>query len=398
MFDNVTFGYTVSDPVLKGFTLDVAPGETVALVGASGSGKSTVALLLPRFYDAAEGSITIDGVNVRDVTLDSLRRGVGVVFEDPFLFSDSLRANIAYGRPDATDDEIDAAAAAAEADTFIRALPRRLRHRRGRTRPHAVGRSTPTCRARRAPCITDPSVLVLDDATSSIDAKTEEEIHETLRHLMAGRTTILVAHRRSTLRLADRIVVVDDGAVADMGTHEELMRAFARCTARCSPAPTTASKRSSRTPPVDTAAASTASRPRRGRTRSRPTARAPPRRTGTPRIGGPGGRRRLRPGARGDARTARRARRAAAGQRRPEIDVAAEAQPRDSFSSATFIAPYRKWLGIGFALVAFDVVVTLLGPLSVRTASTTASATTTAARLRGWRRSASCSWRCSTGC
>src|SRR5205085_4820566 len=109
-FDNVSFGYTVSAPVLDGFTLEVEPGETVALVGGSGSGKSTVALLLPRFYDVAHGAITIDGVDVRDVTLDSLRNGVGVVFEDPFLFSDSLKANIAYGRPDATDDEIFAAA------------------------------------------------------------------------------------------------------------------------------------------------------------------------------------------------------------------------------------------------------------------------------------------------
>ncbi|MEY2399365.1 MAG: ATP-binding cassette, subfamily bacterial, partial [Actinomycetota bacterium] len=179
VFDNITFGYTVTDPVLRGFSLDVAPGETVALVGASGSGKSTVALLLPRFYDAAHGSITIDGVDVRDVTLDSLRNNVGVVFEDPFLFSDSLRANIAYGRPDATDDEIVAAATAAEADVFIRALPDgydTVVGERGLTLSGGQRQRVALARA----LITDPSVLVLDDATSSIDAKTEEDIHETL--------------------------------------------------------------------------------------------------------------------------------------------------------------------------------------------------------------------------
>ncbi|MEY2426818.1 MAG: ATP-binding cassette, subfamily bacterial, partial [Actinomycetota bacterium] len=188
VFDNVTFGYTVSEPVLKGFSLDVAPGETVALVGASGSGKSTVALLLPRFYDVASGSVTIDGVDVRDVTLDSLRRGVGVVFEEPFLFSDSLRVNIAYGRPDATDDEIEAAAVAAEADEFIRALPfgyDTVVGERGLTLSGGQRQRVALARA----LLTDPAALVLDDATSSIDAKTEEEIHDTLRHLMAGRTT-----------------------------------------------------------------------------------------------------------------------------------------------------------------------------------------------------------------
>src|SRR5581483_1615095 len=221
-FEDVRFGYTKSDPVLNGFDLDVAPGETVALVGASGSGKSTVALLLPRFYDVSSGRVTIDGIDVRDVTFDSLRRQVGVVFEESFLFSDTVRANIAYGRPDVGDDEIVAAARAAEAHDFILELPQgydTVVGERGLTLSGGQRQRVALARA----IITDPRVLILDDATSSIDAETEEDIHATLRSIMRGRTTLLVAHRRSTLRLADRIVVVDRGRVADQGTHEALL-------------------------------------------------------------------------------------------------------------------------------------------------------------------------------
>jgi ATP-binding cassette subfamily B protein len=367
VFDNVTFGYTVSEPVLKGFSLDVAPGETVALVGASGSGKSTVALLLPRFYDVATGSVTIDGVDVRDVTLDSLRRGVGVVFEDPFLFSDSLRANIAYGRPDATDDEIYAAAAAAEADVFIRALPEgydTVVGERGLTLSGGQRQRVALARA----LLTDPSALVLDDATSSIDAKTEEEIHDTLRHLMAGRTTILVAHRRSTLRLADRIVVVDNGAVVDMGSHEQLIATSALYRALLAgpddgveevtvEAPTETLRRGGITTsawPYESAS-----------DRPRATATAAP-----PRIGGPGG---GGGGAGGWGGSLAATPELLAALEElppandtPDIDVAREASPATSFSLRSFIAPYRKWLAIGFALVAFDAILTLLGPFSVR--------------------------------
>jgi ATP-binding cassette subfamily B protein len=224
-FQAVTFGYLRSEPVLRDFDLTVRAGETLALVGPSGSGKSTISLLLPRFYEVQSGSVRIDGVDVRDVTFDSLRRQIGVVFEESFLFSDTVRANIAYGRPEATLDEVVAAARAAEALEFIAALPDGFQSRLGEGGLTLSGGQRQRLALARA-LLTDPRILVLDDATSAIDSRVEEEIHATLRHLMQGRTTLLVAHRRSTLRLADRIAVIDHGAVVDTGTHEELL---ARC-------------------------------------------------------------------------------------------------------------------------------------------------------------------------
>src|SRR5215831_14424320 len=221
-FDDVKFGYVPSQPVLRGLTLEVRPGETVAVIGPSGSGKSTLSLLLPRFYDVRGGAIRIGGYDVRDVTQQSLRLAIGMVMEESFLFSDTVRANIAYGLPDATVDQVVAAARAAEADEFIRALPDGYETVVGEQGLTLSGGQRQRVALARA-LLTDPRILLLDDATSSVDTRVEEEIHATLRRLLVGRTTILVARRRSTLRLADRICLVEDGRVADIGTSEELL-------------------------------------------------------------------------------------------------------------------------------------------------------------------------------
>ncbi|RKT04798.1 ATP-binding cassette subfamily B protein [Streptomyces sp. 3211.6] len=222
-FEDVRFGYDPERPVLDGFSLTVAEGETVAVVGASGSGKSTVSLLLPRFYDADHGTVRVGGHDVRELTYDSLRAAIGLVPEDSFLFSDTIRANLAYGRPEATDEEIRAAARAAQAESFIQALPAGYDTKVGEQGLTLSGGQRQRIALARA-LLTDPRLLLLDDATSAVDARVEHEIHEALRAVMAGRTTLLIAHRRSTLALADRIAVLDAGRLADIGTHEELER------------------------------------------------------------------------------------------------------------------------------------------------------------------------------
>jgi ATP-binding cassette subfamily B protein len=220
-FDDVRFGYVPAEPVLRGLSFRVEPGETVAVVGASGSGKSTLALLLPRFYDPQGGSVRVGGYDVADVTRDSLRAALGLVMEDSFLFSTTVRANIAYGRPDATEQEILAAAQAAQAHEFIVKLPQGYDTVVGEQGLTLSGGQRQRVALARA-LVTDPRVLILDDATSAIDPRLEAEIHAALREVMRGRTTLIIAHRRSTLNLADRIVVMDGGRVADSGTHEEL--------------------------------------------------------------------------------------------------------------------------------------------------------------------------------
>jgi ATP-binding cassette subfamily B protein len=220
-FDDVRFGYVPNEPVLRGLSLHVEPGETVAVVGASGSGKSTIAQLLPRFYDPQSGVVRIGGHNVADVTRDSLRAAIGLVMEESFLFSDTVRANLAYGRPDATDEQIMAAAQAAQAHEFIAKLPLGYDTVVGEQGLTLSGGQRQRVALARA-LVTDPRLLLLDDATSAIDPRLEAEIHAALRTVMRGRTTLIIAHRRSTLNLADRIVVLDAGRVADTGTHEEL--------------------------------------------------------------------------------------------------------------------------------------------------------------------------------
>jgi ATP-binding cassette subfamily B protein len=222
VFADVHFGYGDGTPVLNGFDLRVAAGERVAIVGPSGSGKSTVTALVSRFRDPDSGAVLVDGHDLRTVTLKSLRRQVSVAFEESFLFSDTVRANIGYGRPDATDDEIRQAARVAAAHDFINELPRgydTVIGERGLTLSGGQRQRIALARA----VLADPRILILDDATSAIDAKVEEAVHDALRGVLANRTTLLVAHRRSTLHLADRIVVLDQGRVVEQGTHEELV-------------------------------------------------------------------------------------------------------------------------------------------------------------------------------
>ncbi|MCQ4210171.1 ABC transporter ATP-binding protein [Streptomyces longispororuber] len=223
-FDDVSFEYAGADrPVLGGLSFEIRAGETLAVVGSSGSGKSTVSLLLPRFYDVTHGAVLVGGHDVRELTLPSLRAAIGLVPEDSFLFSDSVRSNIAYGVPDATDEQIEAAARAAQADRFIAELPEGYDTKVGEHGLTLSGGQRQRVALARA-ILTDPRLLVLDDATSAVDARVEHEIHEALKQVMEGRTTLLIAHRRSTLNLADRIAVLDGGRLAAIGTHEELER------------------------------------------------------------------------------------------------------------------------------------------------------------------------------
>jgi ATP-binding cassette subfamily B protein len=226
-FDDVSFGYASSTgnggtPVLDGFDLHLRPGETVAIVGRTGSGKSTASRLLARFYDVSGGAVRVDGHDVRDLTLPSLRHHIGMVLDEPFLFSVSIRDNIAYGRPDASFDEVRAAAIAAGADEFVQDLPDgydTVVGERGFTLSGGQRQRLSIART----LVVNPPILVLDDATSAIDVQIEQQIHEALRDLMTDRTTLIIAHRLSTISLADRVAVVEAGRVIAEGTHAELL-------------------------------------------------------------------------------------------------------------------------------------------------------------------------------
>jgi ABC-type multidrug transport system fused ATPase/permease subunit len=222
-FERVTFGYEPSRPVLEEVDLELEAGRTVALIGHTGSGKTTLASLLPRFYDATGGRVLVDGVDVRDVSRRSLRREIGVISQDPFLFSASVRENIAFGIPGAPVEAVEAAARAAQADAFVQELPKGYETvigERGITLSCGQRQRVAIARA----LLIDPRILILDDATASVDATTEALIREGLREAMRERTTIIIAHRLSTIALADEVVVLEHGRIAARGTQAELLR------------------------------------------------------------------------------------------------------------------------------------------------------------------------------
>jgi ATP-binding cassette subfamily B protein len=221
-FEQVSFGYAADRPVLEEIQLDLAPGRTVALIGHTGSGKTTLAALVPRFYDATAGRVLVDGVDVRGVTRRSLRREIGVISQDPFLFSATVRENIAFGLLDPRDDIVEQAARAAQAHEFVEELPQgydTVIGERGITLSGGQRQRLAIARA----LVIDPRILILDDATASVDATTEARIRVGLAQAMRGRTTIIIAHRLSTIALADEVVVLEHGRIAARGTQAELL-------------------------------------------------------------------------------------------------------------------------------------------------------------------------------
>ncbi len=365
-FDGVKFAYRDGAVVLNGFNLRLAPGERVALVGASASGKSTAAMLLARFYEPDAGVIRLDGHDLGELRLDSLRRSIGLVFEDSFLFSDSVRANIAYGRPGASDTEIEAAATAAAAHEFIAALPHgydTMVGERGLTLSGGQRQRIALARA----ILSDPAVLVLDDATSAIDAVVEGTIHDALRHVLARRTTLLIAHRRSTLRLADRIAVLEAGRVVAEGTHEQLMATSPTYRSLLAGLGDTEDGEHDDDPAADGApsAAAWQRAPTPVASASRASAwRASP--SIGPGLGGGGGggwRLNLAP-------TPELLSRVAA--LRPVRDVAAidlrtEAAPDAHFSLRRLLRAFAWPLALGLVLVVIDAIAAIAGPLLVKT-------------------------------
>lgn len=221
-FNNVSFSYNPGEQVLNNVSFNVKPGEMIAFVGPSGAGKSTVASLLPRFYDVTDGSITIDGHDIRHVTLDSLREQVGIVPQETVLFNGSVYDNILYGRLDATQEEVEAAARAANAHNFIMELPKGYQTMLGDRGVNISGGQRQRISIARA-ILKNPQILILDEATSALDTESERVVQEALDRLMIGRTSFVIAHRLSTIKNADKIMVLEKGTLAEMGTHEELM-------------------------------------------------------------------------------------------------------------------------------------------------------------------------------
>ena len=223
VFEDVTFSYDDTKRVLRNFDLDAKPGQVVALLGAPGSGKSSVVNLIPRFYDVTGGRITIDGNDIRNVSLKSLRQNIGIVQQDVYLFATSIRENIAYGNVEASDDMIERAAKIAQMHEFIGSLPGSYDTHVGERGATLSGGQRQRMSIARA-VLLDPPVLILDDSTSSVDARTEELIRRAMEAVMQGRTTFVIAHRLSTVHRADSIIVMKDGKIAEQGTHQELLQ------------------------------------------------------------------------------------------------------------------------------------------------------------------------------
>ena len=223
VFENVSFEYEKGKPLLKGVSITIHAGETVAIVGKTGSGKSTFVNLIPRFYDATSGRVTIDGVDVKKIRIQSLRRLIGIVSQETFLFSRSIRDNIAFGMRNATVDDVVRAASVARADEFIRSFPKgydTIVGERGNTLSGGQKQRVAIARA----LLFNPRILIFDDSTSSVDVETEYEIQEAMRTMVADRTTLLITQRLSTVRLADRIAVFDAGELVEFGTQDELIK------------------------------------------------------------------------------------------------------------------------------------------------------------------------------
>jgi ABC-type multidrug transport system fused ATPase/permease subunit len=222
-FENVSFAYDGAEAVVRDIDLDVQPGQCVAILGATGSGKSVLMSLIPRFFDPTAGRVLLDGIDVRRLDLDDVRRNIGLVFQESFLFSNTIAANIAFGHPDATRAQIEKAARIAAAHDFISALPNGYDTLLGEGASSLSGGQRQRLAIARA-VLLEPAILLLDDPTAAIDSETEHEIFEALDHAIAGRTTFIVAHRLSTLRRADFIIVLEDGRIVQRGTHAELMK------------------------------------------------------------------------------------------------------------------------------------------------------------------------------
>jgi len=222
VFDNVSFGYQDGQRILSGVSFCARPGQTTALIGPTGSGKSTIINLIPRFYDVDEGKVLVDGHDVRDVTQESLRRHIGTVLQDSFLFSTTIAENIAYGRPDASQEEIEAAARAARAHAFITSFPDGYKTRVGERGVTLSGGQKQRIAIARA-LLTNPRILILDDSLSNVDTETEHLIQQALAALMEGRTTFVIAQRLVTLKNADKILVIDRGRIVQRGVHDELL-------------------------------------------------------------------------------------------------------------------------------------------------------------------------------